>query len=89
MLGRRKRFEERQSLSYSSFDMYTGNCDPPNFRLIKVVGLLQFALSSGRLGSNVSFLLAEKSSSYGLCVRGYSARLQSRPYLSLLCVFSS
>ena len=56
---------------------------------MNVDGCLHFGWSCGDEGSNVSFLFAEKSSSYGLCVRGYSARLHSFPYLSLLCVFSS
>ena len=52
-------------------------------------GCLNFGWSCGDEGSNVSFLFAEKSSSYGLCVRGYSARLHNCPYLFLLLVFSS
>ena len=67
--------------------MYTGKCEPPNFRCMNVDGCKKFALSFS--GSNVSFLFAEKSSSYGLYGRGYSARLHSLPYLSLFFVFSS
>ena len=59
----------RHCLVYSSVDIYTEKCEPPNFHCINVLGFRKFALSCFKkfalscLGSNVRFLFADMSSS--------------------------